>query len=204
MLRRRGRPVKKIFDKYPNVKKFMFDRNTTGRDMIGPQTQRVRELQAKAFDLIDQNGIGTQAEKAAAMICAACIIEPPALYYNMPSLFTEYGEEVERVIERVVGTPPGMNYDPMLAMARAASGTVIMQEIADKLAKGEKLDGSAQAVLDALQKSFGTDSTAFVALEAPELMGLYEVTRDRTYASLQEKADENRPPRRPKSGNFDL
>jgi len=196
--------VKKIFDKYPLVKKFLNDRNTVGRDIIGPQTQRVRELQAKAFDLIDQHGVGTKAEKEAAMICAACIIEPPSLFYNMPSLFMDYSEEVERVIERVAGTPAGMNYDPMLAMARAASGAVIMEEIAQKLEKGEKLDGSPQAVLDALQKSFGTDSSAFVALQAPELMGLYEVTRDRTYASLQAKADENPPLRKPKSGNFDL
>lgn len=196
--------MKKIFDKYPLVKKFLNERNTVGRDVIGPQTQRIRELQAKAFDLIDQNGAGTNAEKEAAMICAACIIEPPSLFYNMPSLFMDYSEEVERVIERVAGTPEGMGYDPMLAMARAASGIVIMEEIAGKMAKGEKLDGPPQAVLDALKKSFGKDSSAYVALQAPELMGLYEVTRDRAFAALQEKADEARPARKPKSGNFDL
>ncbi len=197
-------PVKNIFDKYPLVKKFFRERNTIGVDMIGPQPQRLKELQERAFNLIDQHGTGTNAEKEAAMICAACIIEPPSLYYNMMGLFTNYGEQVEKVIERVVGTPAGMNYDPMLAMARAASGTAMMEDISNKLKNGEKLDASAQVVLDALKTSFGADSNAYVALAAPDLMSVYETTRDKTYSALQKKADENKPKYKPDSGNFDL
>lgn len=193
-----------VLKKYPLLRKFLRDRATIGEDMIGPQPLHLADMQAKAFDLIDRHGTGTNAEKEAAMICAACIIEPPALFYNMTALFMDYGPEVEKVIERVVGTPEGMAYDPMLAMARAASGTVIMDDISAKLKSGEPLEGPPQAVLDALKKSFGSDSIAYAALDAPALMGGYEAARDGAYAALKAKVDENRPRFKPKGNNFDF
>lgn len=192
-----------IADNYPMLKKFLRERNTIGVDMIGPQPQHLREMQEKAFAIIDRDGTGTKAEKEAAMIAAACIIEPPSLFYNMPNLFMNYTPEVERAIERVMGTPAGMNFDPMVAMARAASGIVLMTDLTTKMAQGEKLPDTAENVLKTLKTAFGADSIVYVELQAPQLMAAFETVRDATYSTLQAEADKNRPKPKKKT-NFDL
>lgn len=196
--------VNDIFARYPLVEKFLSERNTIGLDMIGPQPLHVAEQQQKAFELIDNYGSGTPAEKEAAMIAAACIIEPPSLFYNLMGLMMDYSPEVERMAERIVGTPAGMNFSPVLAMGRAAAGAVMMDDLSEKLAAGAPLGATPDVMLNALQKSFGADSHVYSELDAPKLMKEFERARDNIYAGLKLKIDENRPRYRPKSDNFDL
>lgn len=200
------------YAKYPRLKQFVEERDDIlTEDIIGPCPAAVRSQQERAVALIARHGAGTDEEKEAAMICALLVLDPPSLFYDLPRLFLDYGEQVEFAVEQLMGAPGDMAMSPVVAEARTASGIVIMEDMTRKIENGEPLEAAPAAIRDGMQKAFGQDDHAFSAMRSVALLSRFRFAREKVLAQLDgliaaEEPEQNpqKPKFRPGGGDFSL
>ena len=195
-----------LYRKYPRLLQFDMSRNNDMvQDMLGPQPAHLTAFQQQAYRLIEQHGEGTPAQKEAAMICAALVIEPQLLYMDMPNLIMNYGPEVENAIEPLIGARPGEPLPPVIALARAASGIVLMENMVKSVAAGEPLGGKTADVLAHVKASFAQDDTSFANIDGSPLVARFFTAKDDLFARLEAKLAAEKPaPRKDRGRSFDL
>lgn len=195
-----------LYRKYPRLLQFDLSRNDEMvQDMLGPQPAHLTAFQQQAYRLIEQEAQGTPAQKEAAMICAALVIEPQLLYMDMPNLIMNYGEEVENAIEPLMGARPGEALPPVIAYARAASGIVLMENMLVSVARGEQLGGKTADVLAHIKASFGQDEVSFANIDGSPLAARFLTAKDELFTKLEAKlAAETPAPRKNRGKSFDL
>lgn len=186
--------IEDYYSQYPRLRQFFEERDSDYiEELIGPRSEKVRALHEAAIALVHKNGTGTTTEKEAAMICAAVIIDPPSMYYDMPRLFLEYGEEVEFVIEQVMSVTGDQTMPPVLAEARAASGIAIMEDMARRIENEDALEAKPQEMLDGMRRAFGQEDSAFFEMRSQALLARYKFARQKIFTALEEIAEADRP-----------
>jgi hypothetical protein len=195
-----------LYRKYPRLLQFDLSRNDgMVQDMLGPQPAHLTAFQQQAYRLIEQHADGTPAQKEAAMICAALVIEPQLLYMDMPNLIMNYGVEVENAIEPLMGARPGEALPPVIAYARAASGIVLIENMLASVAKGEPLGGKTADMLAHVKASFGQDEVSFANIDGSPLVTRFLTAKDELFSKLEAKlAAETPAPKKPRGKSFDL
>ncbi|MDI1227967.1 MAG: hypothetical protein PSY14_09810 [bacterium] len=195
-----------LYRQYPRLLQFDMSRNDgMVQDMLGPQPAHITAFQQQAYRLIEQHGEGTPAQKEAAMICAALVIEPQLLYMDMPNLIMNYGVEVENAIEPLMGARPNEALPPVIAYARAASGIVLIENMLVSVAKGEPLGGKTADVLAHVKASFGQDEISFANIDGSPLVTRFLTAKDELFSKLEAKlASEAPAPRKNRGKSFDL
>lgn len=198
--------MKDLYRKYPRLLQFDMSRNDEMvQDMLGPQAPHITAFQQQAYRLIEEEAQGTNAQKEAAMICAALVIEPQLLYMDMHNLVMNYGEEVENAIEPLMGARPGEPLPLVIAYARAASGVVLMENMLVSIAKGEPLGGKTADVLAHVKASFGQDYISFANIGESPLAARFLTAKDELFSKLEAKlAAETPAPKKPRGKSFDL
>ncbi|HYD17850.1 MAG TPA: hypothetical protein VEF76_05185 [Patescibacteria group bacterium] len=193
--------------KYPLLRKFLEERESEDvQEMIGPRPAHLTRFQEQSFALIDRDGVGTPAEKQAAMICAALVIEPVSMYYDITRLVMNYGVEMEYAIEPLLGARPGQALPPIVAQARAAAGAVLMENMAQSVAANDKLGATAADLLAVARQSFSQDEASFGQIEGSPLAARYLAAKENLFARLEAKieAENPAPKKKPKGRSFDL
>ena len=195
-----------IFKKYPLVKKH-FDQE---KKMFGPSEPQLRQQQERAIELIDAEGAGTREEKETAMICAALMLNPVALYVDVGRFWEGYTEEICNMVQGMLAIAPGSFLPAAIAQGTAASGIAQMEVVATQI-KRDTLSAPADKTLEGVKAAYGQDMETFAYLDAPELLARYEQTREAVFAALEAKitpAEEPPPgkprPSKPGNGSFEF
>ena len=186
--------IEDYYSQYPRLRQFFEERDSIYiEELIGPRSEKTRALHEAAISLIHKSGAGTDSEKEAAMISAAVIIDPPSMYYDMPRLFLEYGEEVEFVIEQVMSVTGDQTMPPVLAEARTASGIAIMEDMTRRIEDNNDLEAKPQDILDGMRRAFGQEDSAFFELKSQALLARYKFARQKVFGQLEEMTEAEEP-----------
>lgn len=198
--------------KYPLVGKILSEQDGLFQFMGLPSTPaELVTIQNRIADVIESSIDRTDGEKEALIVGSVIALSPPFILDDTERFGNgEYSDEVNTLVTEMldaqmnVGAPVPTN----LAQLGTAIGTVMLEDLTEKLKSGEVPEFAREQIAEGLKQS-AEQQRDFVLpnLNAPRLQALFEAAKDKVEAELGQgpsSGQDNKPPAPKKPGNFDF